>query len=394
MLAGAIHGYRGLVREILLQIRRELGAGRNCHVVATGGYAELIAAGLPEIKLVHPAPHAGRVAHHRQPELHPTPPWIPQSAIGIDFGGTTIKSAIVQNGTILHRGATIDTLRTGDSAALIEALIAEIQALRQVARRDRRHRHRPARALPIALPASSIASRTSPAGTMCPLRDLLQQRTGLPTAIENDANAMAYAEWKFGAARNGVNVVCITLGTGVGGGLILNGQLFRGSHLGAGEVGQMSIDLKGRPGNYGNLGALEKYVGNAQIAARAQKLYEAAGKLLPLEECSPAALDAAARAGDTTAKQLWAEIGAEIGTALANVVWLLNPDAIVLGGGVARAGELLFEPIRRTIQESTMPVFYESLRLLPAELGNDAGIIGSAAIALDSLPGHERQTGP
>ncbi len=308
------------------------------------------------------------------------------TAIGIDFGGTTIKSAIVQNGAIVHRGATIDTLRTGDSAALIEALIAEIQALRLV--------HAEVAAIGIGLPGitdslTGVVHRLSnvPGWYDVPLRDLLQQRTGLPAAIENDANAMAYAEWKFGAARNGLNVVCITLGTGVGGGLILNGQLFRGSHLGAGEVGQMSIDLRGRAGNYGNLGALEKYVGNAQIAERAQKLYENAGKLLPLSECSPAALDTAARAGDATARQLWAEIGAEIGTALANVVWLLNPDAIVLGGGVARAGELLFEPIRRTIQASTMPVFYESLRLLPAELGNDAGIIGSAAIALASLPG-------
>jgi glucokinase len=198
---------------------------------------------------------------------------------------------------------------------------------------------------------------------------------------------MAYAEWKFGAVKQmggGKNVVCVTLGTGVGGGLILNGQLFRGSFLGAGELGQMSIHHEGVLGNYGNYGALEKYVGNAQIAERAQKLFAEAGQNLSREECMPAAMAERAMKGDRLALQLWERIGTEIGAALANVVWLLNPDAIVIGGGVAKAGDILFDPIRRTIRERTMPVFYAQLKVVPAMLGNDAGIIGSAAIALDA----------
>jgi glucokinase len=307
------------------------------------------------------------------------------TAIGIDFGGTTIKSALIEDGKILQRGEVIDTLHTGDSAAIEEALLAEIAQLRQV---------RPDTvAIGVGLPGiidsvNGIVHRLSnvPGWNDIPLRDLLRRRTGLHAAIENDAKSMAYAEWKYGAARNGKNVVCITLGTGVGGGIILNGQLYRGSFLGAGEIGQMSIDFQGLPGNYGNLGALEKYVGNHQIAERAQKLYESAGKLLPIEQCSPAALELAAHAGDPVAKGLWAQIGRELGFALANVVWLLNPDSIVIGGGVARAGDLLFAPIRQTIQSVTMPTFYENLKILPAALGNDAGAIGSASIALDSLP--------
>jgi len=307
------------------------------------------------------------------------------TGIGIDFGGTTIKSALVENGAIIHRGAVIDTLHTGDSQAIIEALLSRIADLRQV-RPD-------AAAIGVGLPGITdsvhgIVHRLSnvPGWTDIPLRDLLIRRTGLHSAIENDANCMAYAEWKHGAARDGTNVVCVTLGTGVGGGIILDGRLYRGSFLGAGEIGQMSIDYQGRPGNYGNLGAIEKYVGNAQIAERGQQYYEKAGQILSLEQCSPANLEAAAHAGDPVARQLWAHIGGEIGVALANVVWLLNPDAIVIGGGVARAGDLLFEPIRRTIQSVTMPTFYEGLKILPAALGNDAGAIGSASIALDSLP--------
>jgi glucokinase len=307
-------------------------------------------------------------------------------AIGIDFGGTTIKCALIEEGRIIHRGEVIETHRSGDSAAIIDALFSRIVDLQRVCPETV--------AIGVGLPGitdsvNGIVHRLSnvPGWNEVPLRDILRRRTGLHVAIENDAKSMAYAEWKYGAAKRGENVVCITLGTGVGGGLILNRRLYRGSFLGAGEIGQMSIDYKGIPGNYGNPGAFEKYVGNAQIAERAQKLYEKAGKLVPIEQCTPAALDDAAQAGDPVACQLWGQLGIEIGTALSNAVWLLNPDTIVIGGGVARAGELLFAPIRQTIRALTMPIFYENLVIVPAALGNDAGVIGSASVALDSLPG-------
>jgi glucokinase len=307
------------------------------------------------------------------------------TAIGIDFGGTTIKSALVHDGVIIQHGEVIDTMHTGDSASIIEALLVEIAELRKI---------RPeTAAIGVGLPGITdgvhgIVHRLSnvPGWNDVPLRDMLKRRTGLFSAIENDAKCMTYAEWKYGAAQDARNVVCVTLGTGVGGGIIIEGKLYRGSFLGAGEIGQMSIDYEGRPGNYGNPGAIEKYVGNHQIAERAQKLYEACGKLVSLDDCTPAALDVAAHKGDTVALQLWSQMGMELGIALANVVWLLNPDSIVIGGGVSKAGDLLFEPIRRTIQAVTMPTFYENLKIVPAALGNDAGVIGSASVALDSMP--------
>ena len=226
-----------------------------------------------------------------------------------------------------------------------------------------------------------------------PLVALLSEKTGLPSIIENDANAMAYAEWRFGAGQDRPNVICMTLGTGVGGGLILDGRLFRGSQLGAGEIGQMIIEPHGVPGQYGNFGALEKYVGNRQIAERAQKSYRAAGSVRAPEELTPLFLEKAARSGDEIAAKLWKDIGFEIGIMLTNIVWLLNPDRIVIGGGVAKAGPLIFEPIKRTIRERTSAIYHEHLEVVPAELGNDGGIIGSATLALDAVdrPSTERR---
>lgn len=306
-------------------------------------------------------------------------------AIGIDFGGTTIKSALVQNGQIVQRGSIIDTQKCATPDAVIDAVVNVIREL---------HGGEPEVGhVGIGLPGivdsvnGVVHELTNvPGWRKVELRDLLQQRTGLQVAIENDANAMAYGEWRYGAARDGQNVVCITLGTGVGGGLILNGQLYRGAQLGAGEIGHMSIDYRGIKGPYDNYGGLEEYVGNQQIAERAAERYKAAGQTKSVAECTPADLAKAAVAGDPIAKQVWEEVGTELGAALASVIWILNPDTIVIGGGVARAGALIFEPIERTIKQRTIRIFHENLRIVPAVLGNDAGIIGSATLALDTLP--------
>jgi glucokinase len=213
---------------------------------------------------------------------------------------------------------------------------------------------------------------------------ILGERLGVPVVLENDANAMAYGEWLYGGAANTRHAVCITLGTGVGGGLILDGKLFRGAQLAAGEVGQSSIDFRGLSGPYGNLGCLEMYVGNHPISARALVLYKAASLPPPTAECTPRDLDAAARAGCPVANQLWEAVGTEIGAALANIVWLLNPDAIVIGGGVAKAADVLFPHIIRSVKGRCSEVVTEHLRIVAATLGNDAGAIGCGALALEA----------
>jgi glucokinase len=304
-------------------------------------------------------------------------------AIGIDFGGTSVKPGVVSGREILARSEPIPTRQHASADSLLAAVFREVATLRE--------QHPEVCALGAGLPGiiDGLNGRVRelsnvPGWLDVPLAAMLGEKTGLPSIIENDANAMAYAEWRFGAGRDHPNVICMTLGTGVGGGLILDGKLFRGSQLGAGEIGQMIIEPHGVPGHYGNFGALEKYVGNRQIAERAQRAYAAAGMARTSEELTPLFLEKAALGGDEVAVKLWEDIGFEIGIILTNIVWLLNPDRIVVGGGVAKAGPLVFEPIKRTISERTSGVYHEHLEVVPAELGNDGGIIGSAALAIDA----------
>jgi glucokinase len=196
---------------------------------------------------------------------------------------------------------------------------------------------------------------------------------------------MAIAEWKCGAGRGFRHVLFVSLGTGVGGGVIANGQMIRGACYGAGEFGQSSIDYQGLPGNYGNLGALEKYVGNREITASAHAAYAAVGILKSLDDCSPAALAAAAHQGDLIASDQWNEIGRKLATAVMNGCWLLNPEAIVIGGGVARAGALLLEPFKKYLFAQLSGNFKDQLRIMPAAFGHEAGVIGAAALARDFL---------
>jgi glucokinase len=304
-------------------------------------------------------------------------------AIGIDFGGTSIKSAVVQGGRIVERGTVIDTTKHAGPETLVDALFGVIAELRLA--------HGEVEGVGIGLPGfvdckSGIVHHLSnvPGWHSVPMLQILRERTGLKAAIENDANAMAFGEYRHGAAKGATNVVCITLGTGVGCGLILDGKVYRGSRYAAGEIGHSSIDFFGPRGVYETPGDLEVYVGNKQIGERAARLYTAAGKPRTPEECTPADLAKLAQAGDHTALALWDQLGTELGAALVNAIWLLNPDAIVIGGGVAKAGPLIFDPVLRTIRERVSPLFYEQLRVLPAELGNDAGIIGCAELALGS----------
>jgi len=302
-------------------------------------------------------------------------------AIGIDFGGTSVKSAIVEDGRITQRGNPVDTRKHTAAGTLFEAIFEAIAMLRLS--------HPDVQGVGMGLPGFIDTDRgivhglsNVPGWDEIPMLAMLRDRTKLPCAIENDANAMAYAEFMHGAAQGAKNAICITLGTGVGGGLILDGRLYRGSRYAAGELGHSSIDLHGPRGVYGTPGDLEVYVGNRQIGERASRLYAAAQQERAPEQCTPKDLEKLAVEGDRIAIALWDSLGDEIGAALTNAIWVLNPDTIVIGGGVAAAGELLFSPIRRSIRERTSTLFSEQLRVLPAKLGNDAGIIGCAALAL------------
>jgi glucokinase len=305
-------------------------------------------------------------------------------SIGIDFGGTSVKLGVCRGADILHNDEPIVTAAHPGPAALIGAMAARVEALRV--------RFPEIAAIGVGVPGlvdfdhGFVHELTNvPGWKHVPLRAILGEKTGLPVVVENDANAMCYAEWRHGAAKGLRNVIALTLGTGVGGGLILEGRPYRGSVHSGGEIGQMSIDYQGKAGHYGNLGALEKYIGNNQIAEHAAQRYAEAGIHKDVADCSPKAISIAAQNGDDIARQIWAEIADWLGTALSSIAWLLNPDAFVIGGGVAMAGPLLFEPLERKVQSMLSTVVWEKLQILPARFSNEAGIIGNAALAADAL---------
>jgi len=303
-------------------------------------------------------------------------------SIGIDFGATTIKTGLCEEARVLTTLPPLETSQFTTPESTIDAIIAHTSELRD--------KHPDIIAIGIGVPGNVHFDRgfvdnlsNVPGWIKVPLRDLLEEKTGLPAIAENDANCMAYAEWRHGAGENHDNMLAITLGTGVGGGLVLNGQFHRGANSVAGEVGQTSIAWNGPPGVYNNPGCLEQYIGHRQMTERAAELYQQSGTACSPDQCSPKALAAAAHNDDPIALQLWDEFAAMLACTLCNVCWLVNPDRIVIGGGIAGAGDVLFNPLREKVAAQLSPSHTRNLEIVPARFGNEAGILGAATIAAD-----------
>lgn len=304
-------------------------------------------------------------------------------AAGVDFGGTSVKIGVAFRGNVVDQAPPIATADFDGPDALIETIIEVVSELRQ--------KHPRIAAVGVGVPGfvdfekGMVHNLTNvPGWEGIKLKRILGDRLDLPVAIDNDANCMAYAEWKRGAGRGLDDLIAITLGTGVGGGVVANGAMVRGARFGAGEVGQMSIDYQGTRGTYGNLGALEEYVGNQQIAEMAHQAFEQAGEPRSESNCTPAELSRLARQGDAVALEIWDRVATKLASALMSCCWLLNPQAIIIGGGVAKAGELLFGPLTSHLYAQLSPPFKDHLMILPARFGNEAGMIGAAALSLDS----------
>ncbi len=307
-----------------------------------------------------------------------------KTSIGIDFGGTSVKIGVCRGEELLVTDEPIPTMQFHGPAALIGEMAARVAKLQKT--------YPAICAIGVGVPGlvdfdhGFVHELTNvPGWKHVPLKAILSEKTGLPVLVENDANAMTYAEFRHGAARGLKNVIGLTMGTGIGGGLVLDGKMFRGSGFVGGEIGQMSIDYNGKAGHYGNLGALEKYTGNQQIAEHAVLRYSEAGIEKDIADCTPKKIADAAQAGDDIARQIWGEVADWLGTALASIAWLLNPDAFVIGGGVAQAGDLIFTPLKNKVQSMLSTVVWERLQILPARFSNEAGIIGNAALAADAV---------
>ena len=211
------------------------------------------------------------------------------------------------------------------------------------------------------------------------LRDRMRETHGLPVGIENDANAAAIGEWKAGVARGASNVVMLTLGTGVGGGLIVDGRPFRGSTGSAAELGHIVIDVDGPPCPCGGHGHLESYACGPVADRIARKLF---GPGSDAED-----LVSRARGREAAALEALAGIGRKLGAGIATFVNVFEPELVVVGGGFGAAGELLLEPAREVVAREGLEPGRDAVRIVEAELGIDAGVIGAAMIGFEALDG-------
>lgn len=301
--------------------------------------------------------------------------------IGIDLGGTAIKLGRFSEDGICHQSLTVPTPQPATPEAVLAAMtdaILQLQTppfLKGGLGGDR------ICAIGIGTPGpvDAIGRIARVAINLknwhnVPLADWLEAKTGLPTILANDANCAGLGEAWLGAGRHFKNLILLTLGTGVGGAVILDTKLFAG-HLGAaGELGLIAINPDGPECNSGNRGSLEQYV-SVQAIRRETGLE-------PLE------LANLAKSGDAKALEYWENYGRYLGIGLASIIYILTPEAIIIGGGISAAAEFFLPTVRAEIERRVLPSSREDLQLLVAQLGNQAGMVGAAKLAFMQYSGN------
>jgi len=300
--------------------------------------------------------------------------------IGVDLGGTKIAAALLtEEGKVLNRKQIPTRAEEGPERIIqrIEELIDELSADREI------------RGIGVAAPGPLDANTgilysppNLPGWKDIPLKDLLEHRFQLPVHVENDANAAAWGEYWWGAGKRRDPMLYLTVSTGVGGGWVLGGQLFRGVHTYAGEVGHTIVDPDGPPCSCGRSGCLESLVSGWAMAKRWRE-WDGKKRELTAEQ-----IFALHREGDPLAGKLVGEAIRHLAIGLSNLVHLFDPSLIVIGGGISRAGDLLFFPLRQELEKWLMPAFQKSCEVIPAELGPDAGTWGAAALAIRACSIH------
>jgi glucokinase len=338
--------------------------------------------------------------------------------IGVDLGGTQVRAALVQDGKLLSRVGYL----TQDEDGLEAVTLRIKEAIRQAARQGGVSLEQ---VIGIGIGAPGpLDSRTgilfAPPNLRgwrnVPLRQILYDEFGLPVYLGNDANLAGLGEHIYGAGRGVPDMIYVTVSTGIGGGVIIGGRVLEGVSGTAGEIGHMTIDIHGPRCNCGNIGCLEALASGTAIARRAAEaieeglgegmlavakeladqkspLVDQAGRssLSPRSEEAPLPLEAqvdaavvveAARRGDGVAAGIMRRAAEHVGVGMVNLIHLFNPALIVIGGGVSKAGPLLFEPVEQVVRERAMEVPRQAVRIVRAELGENVGLLGAAANVL------------
>jgi glucokinase len=319
--------------------------------------------------------------------------------LGIDIGGTNlVVGAVAEDGSALHALRSEPTRPEEGSDAVLHRLGAMGRAVMDET----------CKAIPGAEFAGVGAGAPGPLDTKrgvvlltpnlgwvnLPLRHLLQDTLGVPARIDNDANCAVLGEWWRGAARGAKQVIGITIGTGIGGGIIVDGRLYHGASDCAGEIGHTTVEVNGRRCKCGNYGCLEAYASGPAIARRAVEAIEAGQtSKLPgyvdgaLEKITAQTVYQAAHDGDELAEEVVGDTAKFLGAGIANMINIFNPEIVVVFGGVTYAGERLFGPLRREVAKRAFKPAVAVCRIVPAELTGTAGVYGAARTFIDQTRG-------
>jgi glucokinase len=303
-----------------------------------------------------------------------------QFFIGIDLGGTNLKIAILDKKYKIVDRQVLSTKQFKKKENLIQAICYSVNRITE----KNNLKKQGILGIGLGLPGPVDEKKglvhffpNIPGWRKVKLKKILEKKIGLPVFLDNDAKLMTLAEYKFGQAAGFKNVLCLTLGTGVGGAVIMGGALYRGLDNAAGEIGHIPINERGARCNCGGNACLETYIGNNRILTQAKRTFK---RNISLEE-----LSSLAKRRNKQAVSLWLKVGERLGIALAGIVNLLNLDAIVIGGGVANAGSILFDKVKKTLRYRAMSVQAARVKVFKAKLGNDAGLIGASIMVKERV---------
>jgi len=295
--------------------------------------------------------------------------------LGIDLGGTNIKFGLVEDGRVREKG-TIPTEANLGKDAVISKVVGIVRIFeKQVSK--------------VGLAVAGLVEHHEgivfsppnlPGWDVVKLKEIVTNETGKEIYVLNDANAYAIGEWRYGAGRGKNDIVAVTLGTGVGGGIVSGGKLVLGATHFGGEIGHMVIDPTGPQCNCGQRGCWEAYLGNGYFSQRIKAYYTRDG--LYLEEYSPEKLSELAKGGDYKAQKLWEEYGEYLGLGLVNLIHIFDPELVVIGGGISNAFEFFISSCLDVLSERVMSFSHRKVSVVKALLGEEASILGASYFAI------------
>lgn len=308
--------------------------------------------------------------------------------VGLDLGGTNLKYALGTASGELLVNRSKPSLANQSQDIIFSNMFAAVNELAAEAAK----RNETIQAIGVGSPGvidfengQLIGSAPNFASwTNAPIRNNFQQHFNIPTSVDNDANLMALAEARNGAGRNYHTILCVTLGTGIGGGLIINDEIYRGSHFSAAEIGHSIIELGGRPCNCGNQGCLEAYAAAPAMVDRYRRKLKRSGVYFKLEQLSTELIFQKADLNEDLAKETIMETCDYLGAGLASIVHIIDPEIVIIGGGIAEAGLEFIQRIEWVMKKNILKSIADKIKMAQASLRTESGVIGAVLLAAEN----------